>query len=52
MSAEDTSADRMISRQRMLAAYRGPEPDRVPVSPELWHATAIAVSGRPSAIGT
>jgi len=31
----------------MLAAYRGQVPDGVPVSPELWDATAIAVSDRP-----
>ncbi len=37
----------MTSRQRMLAAYRHEIPDRVPVSPEIWDATAIAVSGRP-----
>lgn len=37
----------MTPRERMLAAYRGQVPDRVPVSPELWDATAIAVSGRP-----
>jgi uroporphyrinogen decarboxylase len=34
-------------RERMLTAYRHGVPDRVPVSPELWDATAIAVSGRP-----
>jgi hypothetical protein len=34
-------------RARMLTAYRHGVPDRVPVSPELWDATAIAVSGRP-----
>jgi hypothetical protein len=37
----------MTPRERMLAAYRGQLPDRVPVSPELWDATAIAVNGRP-----
>ena len=40
-------ADSMTSKQRMLAAYRRQMPDRVPVSPELWDATALAVSGRP-----
>jgi hypothetical protein len=37
----------MTARQRMLTAYRNQQPDSVPVSPELWDATAIAVSGRP-----
>jgi hypothetical protein len=37
----------MNPRERMLAAYRLQQPDAVPVSPELWDATAIAVSGRP-----
>ena len=31
----------------MLAAYRGEQPDRVPVSPEIWDATALEVSGCP-----
>ena len=31
----------------MLSAYRGERPDSVPVSPELWDATSIEVSGRP-----
>ncbi|MFH1969854.1 MAG: uroporphyrinogen decarboxylase family protein [Verrucomicrobiota bacterium] len=31
----------------MLTAYRNEQPDCVPVSPEIWDATAIAVSGRP-----
>jgi len=31
----------------MLAAYRGEQPDCVPVSPEIWNATSIEVSGRP-----
>jgi uroporphyrinogen decarboxylase len=37
----------MTSRERMLAAYMHQVPDSVPVSPEIWDATAIAVSGRP-----
>jgi len=37
----------MTPRERMLAAYRNQVPDQVPVSPEIWDATAIAVSGRP-----
>lgn len=37
----------MTPRERMLAAYRNQVPDRVPVSPELWDATSIAVSGKP-----
>lgn len=37
----------MTSRERMLAAYRNELPDIVPVSPEIWDAAAIAVSGRP-----
>ena len=36
----------MTPRERMLTAYRRGVPDAVPVSPELWDATAIAVSGR------
>jgi hypothetical protein len=31
----------------MLAAYRNKQPDCVPVSPEIWDATAIELSGRP-----
>jgi hypothetical protein len=31
----------------MLAAYRNELPDTVPVFPEIWDATAIAVAGRP-----
>lgn len=37
----------MPPRERMLAAYRNEQPDRVPVSPEIWDATAIELSGRP-----
>ena len=37
----------MTPRERMLAAYRNQQADRVPVSPELWDATALAVAGRP-----
>lgn len=37
----------MTPRERMLTAYRHGQPDAVPVSPEIWDATAIAVSGRP-----
>jgi hypothetical protein len=35
------------ARERMLAAYKNQVADSVPVSPEIWDATAIAVSGRP-----
>lgn len=38
--------DTMTPRQRMLSAYHRQVPDRVPVSPELWDATALEVSGR------
>ena len=37
----------MTPRERMLTAYRRGQPDSVPVSPELWDATAIAVNGAP-----
>ena len=37
----------MTPRARMLAAYKRGQPDAVPVSPELWDATAIAVNGAP-----
>ncbi len=37
----------MTRRERMLAAYRNRQPDSVPVSPEIWDATAIEVAGRP-----
>jgi len=37
----------MTPRARMLTAYRGGQADAVPVSPELWDATAIAVNGAP-----
>jgi len=37
----------MTPKERMLAAYRNKMPDKVPVSPEIWDATAIAVAGRP-----
>ncbi|MBI2915000.1 MAG: hypothetical protein HYY08_03630 [Firmicutes bacterium] len=37
----------MTSRERMLTAYKGGRPDRVPVSPELWDAAALDVIGRP-----
>jgi len=37
----------MTARERLLTAYRNQMPDSVPVSPEIWDATAIAVSGRP-----
>jgi len=49
MAAEPppNEAGAMTPRQRMLAAYRGGMADSVPVSPELWDATAIAVSGKP-----
>ncbi len=37
----------MTPRDRITAAFRGERPDRVPVSPELWDAIPIRVSGRP-----
>ena len=37
----------MTSRERMLTTYHGGQADAVPVSPELWDATAIAVNGVP-----
>lgn len=37
----------MTPRERLLTAYRHGVPDAVPVSPEIWDATALAVSGRP-----
>jgi hypothetical protein len=37
----------MSPRLRMLTAYKRGQPDAVPVSPELWDATAIAVNGSP-----
>jgi hypothetical protein len=37
----------MSPRLRMLTAYKGGQPDTVPISPELWDATAIAVNGNP-----
>jgi len=37
----------MTPRERLLTAYKGGQPDSVPVSPELWDATAIAVNGAP-----
>jgi len=37
----------MTPRDRITAAFRGEQPDRVPVSPELWDAIPIRVSGRP-----
>jgi len=37
----------MTYRERITAAFRGEQPDRVPVSPELWDVIPIRVSGRP-----
>ena len=37
----------MTSKERMLAAYKHEEPDRVPISPEIWNAMSVAVSGKP-----
>jgi len=37
----------LTPRERMLTAYKGGQADSVPVSPELWDATAIAVNGAP-----
>jgi len=34
-------------KERILTAFRGEQPDRVPVSPELWDVIPIRVSGRP-----
>ena len=42
-----SAANLLTPRARMLTAYRGGQPDAVPVSPELWDATAIAVNGAP-----
>ena len=33
----------MTPRERMLIAYQNKLPDRVPVSPEIWDAVALAV---------
>lgn len=37
----------MTLRERMLAAYLGGTPDRVPASPELWDAAILDVTRRP-----
>jgi hypothetical protein len=37
----------MTYRDRITAAFRGEQPDRVPVSPELWDVIPFRVSGRP-----
>ncbi len=37
----------MTYRDRITAAFRGRQPDRVPVSPELWDVIPFRVSGRP-----
>lgn len=37
----------MTPRERMLTAYRNEQPDCVPVSPEIWDATALEISKRP-----
>ena len=37
----------MTPRLRMLTAYKGGQADSVPVSPEFWDATSIAVNGAP-----
>jgi hypothetical protein len=37
----------MTPRDRITAAFRNEQPDRVPVSPELWDVIPIRVSGRP-----
>ena len=47
LGGEHGSVPAMSSRVRMLTAYKGGQPDAVPVSPELWDATAIAVNGSP-----
>ena len=47
LAGEHDRAHPMSPRMRMLTAYKGGQPDTVPVSPELWDATAIAVNGNP-----
>ena len=37
----------MTRRDRITAAFRNEQPDRVPVSPELWDVIPIRVSGKP-----
>ena len=37
----------MTPKERIVAAFRGEQPDLVPVSPELWDVIPIRVSGRP-----
>ncbi len=37
----------MTSKERMFTAYKHEEPDRVPISPEIWNAMSVAVSGKP-----
>jgi len=44
---QNALTNHMTPRARMLTAYRGGQADAVPVSPELWDATAIAVNGAP-----
>lgn len=42
-----TERGQMTPRERMLTAYLNQQPDTVPVSPEIWDATTVEVSGRP-----
>jgi uroporphyrinogen decarboxylase len=37
----------MTAKERITLVFRNEEPDRVPVSPELWDVIPIRVSGRP-----
>lgn len=37
----------MTSRERMQAAYERRQPDRVPISPELWYDIPLALTGVP-----
>lgn len=48
MSASvSTERRQMTPRERMLTAYHNQLPDAVPISPEIWDATTVEVSGRP-----
>ena len=37
----------MTPKERITLAFQNKQPDRVPVSPELWDVIPIKVSGRP-----
>ena len=34
-------------KERMLTAYKHEEPDRVPISSEIWNVMSVAVSDEP-----